>query len=346
MAFWGCYALLCANMEYLWVSQVLPQLSTAERIKSMCLSAGLGILPEMLFAYYMMYIGYDRLVKKKAPLLLCLLEILIVLLISLTLVRLSNYYVLKYWAYNGKLAEPVLWDYTLIWRSFIYLGFSCGFALSLRLFRKQIAATRREKTLVEEKLSVELKLLQNQLHPHFLFNTLNNIYALTRKKSDLAPEAVMKLSELLHFMLYQSDSDTIPLSQELNFLEDYLSLEKIRYSDRLTIRFNKEISNAATRIIPLLLLPLVENAFKHGASEARFDSYIHIDLRQQNETLDFIIENTVDAAVAPVNKGQLGLRNIRRRLGLLYKEHRLDVVREANRFRVHLFLNIDSYGKA
>lgn len=143
-------------------------------------------------------------------------------------------------------------------------------------------------------MNTELQMLRNQINPHFLFNTLNNIYALTRKKSDKAPEVVMKLSELLSFMLYKSRVDTITLQEEIRVLEDYIELERIRYNERLTVSFTKQIDDPSQRIIPLLFLPLVENAFKHGVSESRFDSFVHIDLKLKDGFLNFSIENSVE----------------------------------------------------
>lgn len=315
--------------------------------KGILLSAGLTSLPEILFAYYMMYIGYERIVQKKTPLLLSFLEVAAALLLSLLAIRLLSFYVLKYWAYDGKLGETdLLWDITVMWRSLIYVGFSCGMALSLKLFRRQVAVATREKELVQEKLSVELRLLRSQLHPHFLFNTLNNIYVLTRKKSDQAPETVMKLSELLDFMLYRSNSDTIPVLQEINFLEDYISLEKIRYSNKLSIEFLKSIENDRATIVPFLLLPLVENAFKHGTGEARQNSFIHIEIIEKNNGLHFVIQNNYEQPAALTGKEKLGLQNVKRRLELLYEDYSIDINEEGHNFKVSLYINLGSYGKA
>lgn len=116
-------------------------------------------------------------------------------------------------------------------------------------------------------------------------NTLNNIYALARKKSEDTAEVVMKLSELLRFILYESNGRLIALTDEIKVLEDYLELEMIRYNDRLSVSFTKEMDTGSYQITPLLLLPLVENAFKHGISETRFESFIHIDVKAKEGIL-------------------------------------------------------------
>jgi hypothetical protein len=334
------------NMEYLWVSKVLPDMNMLQLWKGIVISSVITSLPEILFAYYMMYVGYKNIVQKKASLLLSLLQALAVLLACIIAVRLLGFYGLKYYAYQGRLAEPVLWDITIMWRSLIYIGFSCGMALSLKLFRNQTAIANRERELIREKGNIELQLLRSQLHPHFLFNTLNNIYALTRKKSDEAPETVMKLSELLDFMLYRSNTDTIPILKEISFLEDYISLEKIRYSNKLSIEFLKDTGKSHASIAPFLLLPLVENAFKHGTGETRQNSFIAIEITEKNNQLHFMIQNNFDAGGGNADKEKLGLKNVKRRLELLYKEYSFHIKETAGNFKVDMFINLDSYGKA
>ncbi|WP_169306857.1 sensor histidine kinase [Pedobacter polaris] len=312
----------------------------------MFLSAGTTTLPEILFAYYLIYVAYEKLANKKGSQILNFIQLAIMLVICVTLVRLSGFYILNNLAYEKKLSEKVLWDWAVMWRSLIYFGFSSGLALSLRLFRKQVTAARREKALVEEKLNIELKQLRNQLNPHFLFNTLNNIYSLTRKKSDLAPDAVLKLSDLLDFMLYKAEADTISLENEIQFLEDYISLEKIRYSDRLALNFKKDTHQPTPEIAPLILLPLVENAFKHGASESGSEVSINIEITQREMDFNFTIENTFDPIEYPNPGGNIGLKNVMRRLELIYKEHNIKINSKSNLFRVTLYINLDSYGKA
>lgn len=219
--------------------------------------------------------------------------------------------------------------------------------MSIRLFRKQLAAKERERNLVAEKLGAELKLLRSQLHPHFLFNTLNNIYALARKKSDAAPDAILKLSGLLRSMLYETEEDTIPIGKEVSFIEDYIALEKVRYSERLSLIVDKNIEDEARPITPFLLLPVVENAFKHGASEMRTASFIHISLQQQGGSFSFSVKNNFDGEQATTKPGShIGLYNLRRQLQLLYADHDLDITATGDIFLVSLRINLDSYGKA
>jgi len=345
IGFWSLYILFCMATEYMWAKNAAPDLSTPSLLYGMTIVAVITSLPEILFSYYMMYYGVERLIRKKGSLIVNVLSILAALTVCVIIVRLVTYYILGHVVYGGRMAQEAIFEPLIISRAIIFMGFASGVSVSIKSLRNQLSAKEREKDLVREKLNAELQLLRNQLHPHFLFNTLNNIYALTRKKSDLAPEAVLKLSELLSFMLYESKKETIPVSMELSFLEDYISLERIRYDKRLNISFEKEVQDPDQHIASLLLLPLVENAFKHGAGETRYDSFIRIKLKQNQGDLQFSIENSFEQTNMADNKNRIGLNNIRRQLELLYEEYHLDVNYGENVFGVNLYLNLHSYGK-
>ncbi len=152
----------------------------------------------------------------------------------------------------------------------------------------------------------------------------------------------MRLSKLLRFMLYESGADRIPLSQEIKVIEDYIELEKIRYDSRLSVVFEKEIAGSSARIAPLILLPFVENAFKHGASEARFETVIRLSLQLDGGRMQFRIENTKDHTEAGI-KEQIGLSSVRRQLELLYSRHELEIDNSARHFKVILTIDLDSY---
>jgi len=212
----------------------------------------------------------------------------------------------------------------------------------IKFIRDQLASKEREKAQMKERYEAELKFLRNQTNPHFLLNTLNNIYALARKKSDNTAEVVMRLSEMLRFMLYESDGKFILLSDEIKLVENYLELEMIRYNNRLSLSFNKQVDDECYKITPLLLLPFVENAFKHGISETRFESFIYIDLSVKSGQLAFSVENTKDYSQEN-NKKNIGLINAKRQLELLYKDYVLDVKENGDTFTVSLSINLNSY---
>ncbi|HMR92937.1 MAG TPA: histidine kinase [Chitinophagaceae bacterium] len=346
LLFWVFYLLLCMNMEYLWVGKLLPHLPSGELLHGVLFSSGLSSLPEIAFAYYLMYAGLPGLVKKSIPVWMSLLKIAVVLFCCIMMVRLIGYYIVSSVAFRGELPDPGVWDLSLLWRTVIYFGFSSGLALTLKIFRSQAKTANRERELIEEKLKVELKLLRNQLNPHFLFNTLNNIYALTKIKSDLAPEIVLRLSGLLDFMLYKANTDLIVLKKELAFLKDYAALENIRYGSKLQLRFREDIQNPEAPVVPLLLLPFVENAFKHGAGETTGAASINVELTERNNLLRFRIENTMEADSAGKQEGEgLGIKNSRRILELSYRDYNLCVEKKDCYFIVDLSIHLDSYAK-
>lgn len=216
-----------------------------------------------------------------------------------------------------------------------------GITVSIKLVRMKIHSLKREKQLVEEKLQSELNFLKAQTNPHFLFNTLNNIYALARKKSDLTADTIMKLSKILRFMLYECNTDYISVSEEAKVIKDYIELEKLRYSNRLNIVYQEEIDNEHQLIAPLILLPFVENAFKHGVSETRFDSKVEIRLALQDQILDFEVLNTKDEMAEAINSEGIGLKNVQRQLALTYPEqYELQLRNIENKYWVKLKLKL------
>jgi two-component system, LytTR family, sensor kinase len=155
----------------------------------------------------------------------------------------------------------------------------------------------------------------------------------------------MKLSKLLRFMLYETKKSSIKIGDEIKMLDDYIELEKIRYNGRLTIDFLREIDDETEQIAPLLLLPFVENAFKHGASESRFESFILIDMKLNNGLLLFNIENTKETCDNQPVTENIGLSNVRRQLELMYKEYDMQVKSGESDFKVYLTINLKSHAK-
>lgn len=195
-----------------------------------------------------------------------------------------------------------------------------------------------------EKQAAELKYLKSQTNPHFLFNTLNNIYSLSRDKSDLAPESILRLSKILRYMLYEAGTEYVPIEQELKIISDYIALEQLRYDESLRINFNYDIEDMKQAIPPLLLIPLVENAFKHGVSETRGNPFIDIHLSVNKRQLNFVVKNSIE----PTSENQgvkenIGLSNLRRQLELLYKEYDLSVQQFNSEFTATLKINLASH---
>jgi LytS/YehU family sensor histidine kinase len=213
-------------------------------------------------------------------------------------------------------------------------------AAFIKLLIQWYNSEQQNQLLAHENLETELKFLKSQIHPHFLFNTLNNLYALTLKKSDKAPATVLILSELLSFMLYDCNTSRISLDKELQLVKNYLSLEKLRYNEDVSIKFETTGETSKKEIAPLLILPIVENCFKHGISEQTDKSWIKISLEIQNNKIELVAENTLSFRSQEDNHGHkegIGIENVRRRLELLYPgKHKLETTINNNIYSVKL----------
>ena len=193
------------------------------------------------------------------------------------------------------------------------------------------------KTLKTDKAKAELSLLKSQVNPHFFFNTLNNLYGLVVEKSDQAPEVVLKLSDMMRYTIYEGKEDLVNLSDEVNYLEAYIDLHKIRYQKKVDFQFTHKVDKEI-KIAPLLFIILLENAFKHGVESLMKDAYIHIDLKNQDNHILFTIENNYEPKVFPQRAG-IGLDNLKERLIHLYpNRHELKLEKTGSTYTAHLNL--------
>ncbi|MEO5501596.1 MAG: sensor histidine kinase [Ginsengibacter sp.] len=302
------------------------------------------LLPKLLFTYFILSVALKRIINggfRERWTLYSALSLLIAVFL-----------------YRGLLVffiDPVIYGWSGNNNPFFYalgfpvalmdIGFVSGVAITIKQIKQQLTRTKDEQLLKTEKLQTELKYLRHQTNPHFLFNTLNNIYALARKKSDNTADAVMRLSKLLRFMLYEAAKPHITIFDEIKIIEDYIDLEKIRYNERLTVSFVKNVDDEQELISPLLLLPFVENAFKHGASESRFLSYIHIELELWDGLLKFCIKNSKERSNTEDLSAKIGLSNVKRQLELLYREYDMQVMNEDSLFLISLTINLKSHAK-
>ncbi len=194
-----------------------------------------------------------------------------------------------------------------------------------------------------QKQEAELNYLKSQTNPHFLFNTLNNIYSLARDKSDLAPESILRLSKMLRFMLYETGGAYIAIEQEIKIITEYIELEKLRYDQSLRININHDVEDMKQAIPPLLLIPLVENAFKHGVSETRGQPFVDIHLSVNKRKLMFVVKNSSEVSGERSVHENIGLSNLRRQLELLYTDSKLSVVQGESVFTASLYINLASH---
>jgi sensor histidine kinase YesM len=211
-----------------------------------------------------------------------------------------------------------------------------------KILRYHYQKERANQQLLRETRTIELQLLKSQVHPHFLFNTLNNLYSLTQKQSDQAPEIVLKLTGLLHYMMYECNAPEVYLNNEIAALKDYIELERLRYGKRLTIRTHIAGDLEQKKIAPLLLIPFVENAFKHGAAEQISQACIELQLMVKENNLFFELvnsQNTPETELINHHRGGIGLKNVRKRLNLIYPDQ-YDLTIESQKEKFIIVLKI------
>jgi LytS/YehU family sensor histidine kinase len=199
-----------------------------------------------------------------------------------------------------------------------------------------------QNKILETQLQIknqELHYLKKQIHPHFLFNTLNTIYGFALRQSKDTPEIILKLSNLLDYILYQINKPSVSLNEEVLHIKEYIELEKIRFQDTLKVSFKSDTISEEIQVAPMLLIPFVENAFKHGNL---IDGFLTVEIAITfiDNKFNFSINNTVLNADENQNKSGIGLENIQKRLNLLYKDnHQLNIEKRDNWFCVNLIIN-------
>jgi len=248
-------------------------------------------------------------------------------------------------ALSGFINFIVLGNWQTLWSPGAALLGQCtvlGIAISIKLLKNWYHQKQQIMEAHNQKISAELELLKSQVHPHFLFNTLNNLYAHALKRSAKTPAIVLKLSDLLRFMIYESGAVLIPLKREIFLLQQYIELEQLRYGERLDISVSVRGQIENKQIVPLLLLPLVENAFKHGVSKQLDQCWISFDLEVNGNEMIFKLVNSMDRHSDDLSfSGGLGLQNVRKRLDYLYPgRHELDIFEEGEIFVVNLNLQL------
>jgi two-component system, LytTR family, sensor kinase len=247
-------------------------------------------------------------------------------------------FVQTYISTSGVFGYPVLTQYSLPIYSVVL--FSSIFVV-IHQFLVQV---NESKQLEIDKIKNELSFLKAQFQPHFLFNTLNNIYSLTFNNSQLAGKSILQLSGLLRYVLYESDSEMVDLQKEIRHLKEYLELEKIRFAARLELSFNISGNVSDKKIIPILLIPFLENAFKHASNKLNEKIWITIDLIVKENNLSFTVENSVfqegKTQMQPSYSG-IGLENVKRRLTLLYKNYTLISELRENYYHTYLMIPLN-----
>ncbi|UII23049.1 sensor histidine kinase [Fulvivirga ligni] len=300
------------------------------------------LLSQMFSAYGILYLLVPKLLHKNK--ILFTLSVLAYLYLSFALMITLRYYYLEIeYASSFRVPDASYWwrvtDFKVFFNEIIWHIFPTLLLASWSYYTRQ----RELVELREQQKITELNLLKNQLNPHFLFNTLNNLYTLALKKSDDTPDVIARLSDIFDYMLYRCNDQFVPLSGEISLLENYLALEKVRYGKRLQVHFTHKVESTA-EIAPLLMLTFIENAFKHGVKEEIKVASIDIDLKASSEIIAFTARNSKPQIVSDgpqLNREAIGLANAKKRLNLLYPEkHHLHIEETQEFFKVTLKLEL------
>lgn len=245
------------------------------------------------------------------------------------------YYVSRYLisseSFLEKIDDSQYWTFHIAYKA-IDLLFVVSLVIPVKLIQLQTRQERKTQEILTQKLETELQYLKHQLQPHFLFNTLNNLYGMVITGNKKAGEIVIKLSEIMSYMLYDSNGRLIPLEKEISNLKNYIDLEKLRHGDELSVSFTVKGQPKGRAIAPLILVSFLENAFKHGISENLENSWITITVEIRHDSLYFEVENSLHKAdekksTEKVHSG-LGLSNVKKRLELIYGElHTLEIAK-------------------
>src|SRR4030095_14738745 len=275
----------------------------------------LAFLPgHMFFVYTQLYLLVPKFLQQKKLYTYILLTLLFTTIVAFSSRIIWNEFVTWY-----KNVPPEPYFNIDLLRSFFAIWMLGGIAVSIKMLKEWYREKEKSWKAQNEKIKMELELLKSQVHPHFLFNTLNNLYSLTLTGSRKAQIAVVHLSDLLRYMLYECKDDEVELEKEVAILKKYAELEKLRYGDRIEIAFSCTGETQGLMIAPLLLLPFVENSFTYGTSEQLDRSWINLNINVQENTMVFHLSNSRNASMEKRNPGGIGLSNVRKRLDLIYE---------------------------
>ena len=351
LSFWLCWYLFMVYLYSFTPSPILAKLDFWQRIGINSVESLWYMLPAVFLAYCLIYLVIPKLVipAKYFKATLAVIGLLLLTgglsaLVSLTIVEyLRQQYLLDHPdLLPGIVQTPFTIQLFMAWisglRGSITIG---GLAAAIKLMKYFYEKQQQALLLEQEKAVAELQTLKAQLHPHFLFNTLNNIYSHTQDKAPVAANMLIGLSTLLRYMLYSCNAPLVPLKQEVNMLLEYIDLEKQRYGNALDVAVQIPVIDPKLMVAPLLILPFIENCFKHGASNMVEKPWINMLIHVTGETMHLKLINGM-AAGTTFQSGGIGIENVRNRLALLYPHrHTLQIMAEEEMYIVNLDIEIN-----
>ncbi len=311
---------------FIYADELLSLVGLTEPLEVPLWIIALEVLGDMAMVYFNIYYLLPRLfLRGKVISYVCFTFLTILLIV-----------VFNFFLFYGDVEEVYLLTYGV--SSVVDNAALLFMAVAMKLIQESYISNNRITELKEDKLKTELAYLRTQVNPHFLFNTLNNIYVMAKTKNEFLPDTIMQLSDLLRYQLYDCDADTVQLKNEIAYLQNYLKLEAIR-RQHLKVDFNVQGETNTVAIRPLILLPFIENAFKYSNSGTGSD-YIGMSINLEGDLLKVEIENN-KGALHQRDVGGIGLANATRRLELAYPDkHKLELQEDEQKYLVKLEINI------
>lgn len=347
LIFWMCWWVF-QTFLYSFVI-VVSNVSYGQQLQVSALEAVLYLVPHMFLSYSLMYGVVPKMILKGRYVAAVATVLLLFVMAAALSAAIGVYLVApaRQWVFSSFQEGPVHPNYTNLYlallaglRGAITIG---GLAAAIKLMKYWYVKEQQNLQLQKENVAAQLNLLKAQVHPHFLFNTLNNIYAHTQTSSPSAAQLVLGLSDLLRYMLYECRQEKVLLQQELKMLKEYMRLEQARYDHRLDIVMDIPEQETGCVIAPLLLLPLIENCFKHGTSTVIQEPWIHLSITIHEDQLHMKLANGKQPELfASAESKGIGIANVQQRLALLYpNRHTLQVFDEEAMFVVSLKLQLE-----
>ena len=304
-----------------------------------------SILPKILFVTLIVEVLMDHFLFKKKITPFLFIYIILILFFAFIQRLIDNYIIIRFYLTDWE-TKP-LFDASVYLYNVTKLQFVVTIPLAIKLFYHLAEEKNRIQSILSEKLQAELFALRNQFHPHFLFNVLNSLYSKILSKSDDSADIVLKISDLLRFSIYDVNTKSITLEKEIAYLKNYISLQQLRFDNRLDLSFSTNGIMENYVIEPFLILPFIENSFKYCLDDTNSQAWITISISVADDWLFFKIENSLPtnfkANVIEKNPNSgIGIANVKRRLELLYpNQHALTIKNEADRFFVSLKIKMN-----
>lgn len=338
LLFWILYYMLEAYLDFYWSRYQFPDFKWQLRIQN-TLVLELGyLLIKIPLAYSLLYVYEKMHIRSFFKYVLYI----VIIVAAVFGHRFFTHYIIYPYIYgiietlDGKQPSGYMNGF-VVFNSFMDLIFMVGLVFGVEITRQKNLLKEQFSQLKSEKLDQELTMLKAQINPHFLFNTLNNIYGMALKKADETPDVILQLSKVMRYNIYEAAEKTISLEKDIENIKDFIQIQKIRHR-HLTVDLTVDMDNPSQEISPLILIQFVENAFKHGVSESLGESFIHIDIRLKEGILTYFIENSKEERSVE-HSTKIGVKNIHRQLELLYPKHTLSVENKSDRYIVKLTID-------